>query len=145
MAKGGWEVSEAEYTPVGEGPGEDTETFYAGTPAPGERERWEEPPSQSSLLSRTTPGWIKRVARPASRPDAQGSDGNDAEGGLPLGLIAAGVVGLSGLLITTMVVGWFLFSPAKVSETTRSAKQDAGEEEPKDEEFQGVKVKKGLQ
>lgn len=139
MSKGGWEVREVDYTPSTDGPGEDTETFYAGTPVAGHRH--EAPPSQPSMLSRATPAWIKRVARPTGATDAP--EASPVVSGMPLGLIAVGVVGLSGLLIVTVLVGWFVFSPAPAKQ--QQANQPPAGEPEQEERYQGVKVKKGLQ
>ena len=99
--------------------------------------RLEEPPTQPSLLTRATPVWIRRVARPTERPGEAQS--------VPLvsvpALVAAGVVGLSGLAVVTMVLGWFLFSPSQPAEEKLAQPEGADQEE----RYQGVKVKKGLQ
>jgi len=130
------EVTETTYVKTSDGPGEDTETFYKRTPAPGQRfdERLHQTQAPPSTAASVTPERLALRRSKSTEPTESDSSRQDKPMWMGAAM-AAGVAGLLGLLALAAVLAylWAGQGPSNL---------DAPPED--DNSWEGLKVKKGL-
>ena len=130
------EVTETAYVQTSDGPGEDTETFYKRTPAPGQRfdERLNQTQAPPSTAASVTPERLSLRRSKSAEPTP--ATRTTPERPMWIGAaLAAGVAGLLGLLALAAVFA-YLWGGQGTSDL------DAAPED--DSTWEGLKVKKGL-
>ncbi len=125
------EVTETAYVPTTDGPARDTEAFYKGTPAPGERvlEYGEarDAPGKSATPDRIPRDRMGRSIAPVETEKKRSM--------LPAVALAAGLFCLLGIGALAAAM-WARSSPAPIAPVSVEPEQE--------KQWEGLKVKKGL-
>lgn len=120
------EVSESDYVSDTRGPATDTEAFYAGTPAPGQRDHLA-PPVAAATRDADRPD----LRRPGHKVAAPASSQPLPWPWIAGGTLAAGLLGLGGAAL------WLALTMGAPPDGPAAAAED-------ENTWEGLKVKKGL-
>jgi hypothetical protein len=143
-AQGPDRVTEAEYVSATEGPNRDTESYYKATPAPGDyRDDRNAPPPMAASEDTDRLDLRPRKGQQNASP-ALGIGVPPAVADLPWMWIVMGIAAIGGMSLVGGGVLIYLWAGGESVPEDAPAEAEQEQQPDPDQEWEGLKVKKGL-